>query len=226
VYFNAAVEKIVMHERYAEVVSSQGSWRATDVVVAVPPRQRLRIAIEPPLPLEQQRLCQSYRMGRLMKAVARYELPFWQQSGLSGNAILADGPINLVFDVSTSQGAGLLAFIGGEHLDALSQLSEAEQREQVLSAMARAFGEQALAPREFITQNWVDEPWTDGAPTGYLAPGALMRFRDALSAPHHAISWAGTELPGYWTGYMEGAVRSGERAAAAVIARARTSAVS
>lgn len=226
VYFDAAVEKIDMHGAYAEITTTQGVWRAADVIVAVPPPQRLNFAIEPPLPLEQRQLCEVYRMGRLMKVVVRYERAFWQQAGLSGNTILADGPINLLFDVSTPHGAGILAFIGGEHLDVFSQLSEAEQREQVLSTLVRAFGEQARTPRELISQNWVDEPWSGGAPTGYLAPGALMRYRDALSAPHHSIIWAGTELPGYWTGYMEGAVRSGERAAAAVIGRARSSLVS
>lgn len=221
--YASAVEKIIVQDRYVEALTAQGVWRAADVVVAVPPPQRLNMRIEPPLPLEQQRVCEAYQMGRLMKVVMRYDTAFWQAAGLSGNAILADGPINLVFDVSTPTGAGLLAFIGGEHLDRFAALSEAEQRAQVLAAMVRAFGEQALRPRECVMQNWVNEPWTGGAPTGYLAPGALMRYRDALSTSHHGIHWAGTELLGYWTGYMEGAVRSGERAAAQVIGRATTS---
>ena len=32
------------------------------------------------------------------------------------------------------------------------------------------------------------------------------------------IHWAGTETSTYWTGYMDGAVRAGERAAAEALA--------
>lgn len=225
-FFEAAVSHITMIDDRVEVTSKHGVWHAAQVIVAIPPPQRLHMQIEPPLPHEQRQLCTAYRMGRLMKVVVRYDTAFWQQAGLSGNAILADGPINLLFDVSTANGAGILAFIGGAQLDAFSRCSADQQREQVLAALTRAFGEQARQPREFISQNWVDEPWTGGAPTGYLGPGELMRYREALSAPHRAIVWAGTELPGYWTGYMEGAVRSGERAAAIVIGRASAGALS
>jgi monoamine oxidase len=31
------------------------------------------------------------------------------------------------------------------------------------------------------------------------------------------VHWAGTETAGYWNGYMDGAVRSGERAAREVL---------
>ena len=51
-----------------------------------------------------------------------------------------------------------------------------------------------------------------------LGPGTLIDFGIALRPPVGRIHWAGTETSTYWNGYMDGAVRSGERAAAEVLA--------
>ena len=48
--------------------------------------------------------------------------------------------------------------------------------------------------------------------------GTLVDFGPALRTPVGRIHWAGTETSDYWSGYMDGAVRSGERAAREVLA--------
>ena len=45
------------------------------------------------------------------------------------------------------------------------------------------------------------------------AVGALTTYGPHLKAPIGRIHWAGTETSDYWNGYMDGAVRSGERTA-------------
>jgi monoamine oxidase len=47
----------------------------------------------------------------------------------------------------------------------------------------------------------------------------LLDYGPALRDPCGRIHWAGTETSTIWAGYMDGAVRSGERAAAEVVAR-------
>ena len=52
-------------------------------------------------------------------------------------------------------------------------------------------------------------------------PGRRARcyaYGARLRQPVGRIHWAGTETSDYWNGYMDGAVRSGERAAAEVLA--------
>src|SRR5204863_525603 len=50
------------------------------------------------------------------------------------------------------------------------------------------------------------------------APGMLTQYGAALREPVGRVHWAGTETATEWCGYMEGAVASGERAAAEVLA--------
>ena len=58
-----------------------------------------------------------------------------------------------------------------------------------------------------------------GSPTAFTPPAALTRYGSALTKPVGKIHWAGSETATYWRGYMDGAVRSGERAAKEVLAR-------
>jgi hypothetical protein len=49
-------------------------------------------------------------------------------------------------------------------------------------------------------------------------PGALLEYGTALRTPIDLLHWAGTETATRWSGYMDGAVESGQRAAAEVVA--------
>ena len=61
------------------------------------------------------------------------------------------------------------------------------------------------------------ETWTRGCPVGIPGLGQFAAHGAALRKPVGRIHWAGTETSNYWAGYMDGAVRSGERAAAEVL---------
>ena len=90
-------------------------------------------------------------------------------------------------------------------------------RRAVIENFVACFGEAARSPREWYVADWAQEEWTRGCPTSIAPPGLLTAYGSALTAPVGRIHWAGTESAGYWTGYMDGAVRSGERAAAQVL---------
>ena len=67
--------------------------------------------------------------------------------------------------------------------------------------------------------NWSNEAWTRGCYGGYLPPGVLLDYGPAIRTPVGRVHWAGTETATYWLGYMDGAIRSGERAAKEVAAK-------
>ena len=79
------------------------------------------------------------------------------------------------------------------------------------------FGPQAANPKQYIEAAWKGETWTRGCPVGIPGLGQLAARGQALTAPVGRIHWAGTETSNYWCGYMDGAVRSGERAAVEVL---------
>jgi monoamine oxidase len=111
----------------------------------------------------------------------------------------------------------LIGFIGGQHARTWDTLDLAGRRQVTLDSFAAYFGPQAAQPREYIEGRWTNELWSRGDPVGFAPPGVLVGFGTALRTPVGRIHWAGTETADYWIGYMDGAVRSGQRAAEEVL---------
>ncbi len=149
-----------------------------------------------------------------MKCDAVYRKPFWRADGLNGFGINDSGAARAVFDNSPEgrrprRAAGLRRRSTWRKY---GRLPLAQRRKAVLEGFAAMFGEQALHPIDYTEQDWTKERWTTGGPTAIHAPGSLVKYGSAIREPFGRVHWAGTETSTYWSGYMDGAVRSGERA--------------
>lgn len=191
--------------------------RAGSVVVAVPPTLAGRIAYDPPLPPQRDQLTQRLPMGAVVKCHAVYDEPFWRADGLSGSATSDIGPVRVVFDNSPPDGTPgvLLGFLEG---GTARRVPPTERRAQVLGVFTRLFGPRAATPMQWLEQSWADEPWSRGGYGGSLTPGTWTQLGAALREPVGRIVWAGAETAMRWNGYMDGAVRSGQAAAARLLA--------
>lgn len=215
----AAAFRIEQSSDGAMVHTERGAVRCRSVVVATPPPLVLDIDWYPQLPARRHTLLANLKMGRLMKADAVYPTPFWRDAGLSGSGTADHGATRAVFDNSPPDGSVgvLLAFVGGSTLDTYGAQSAAARRQAVLKGFARIVGKRALQPIEYTERDWTHEQWTRGGPVGVMAPGTLTAFGSAIREPFARTHWAGSETSTYWNGYMDGAVRAGERAAAEVL---------
>ena len=75
----------------------------------------------------------------------------------------------------------------------------------------------SAAATGFFETFWSGDEWARGCPVGIPSTGALLAYGPWLRQPAGRIHWAGTETSNYWNGYMDGAVRSGERASGEVL---------
>lgn len=217
VVLDACVRRIDRHGSGVTVTSDQGQAEAGFVIVAIPPAHRAGIEFDPPLPPEYTELTRHWPQGRLTKAYAAYETPFWRAKGFSGQALLDNGPVFITFDVSpNADGPGvLLGFVDPRAFDSLP----AEQRRRdALRCFASLYGEEALNPLDYTDFRWGTEEFAPGGPTAAVPPGSWTKYGKVLRRPVGPIHWAGTETADEWTGYFDGAVRSGQRAAAEVAA--------
>ena len=219
VVLDAPARRIETNGDGVEVHGDARSWRGADVVIAMAPVLAARLVYDPPLPARHDELAQRFPMGATIKAHVIYRDAFWRTEGFSGEAVLTSGPVSVVFDSSNRDGSvpALLAFAVGRGARELGSLSEDARRAEVLKALVSCFGPRAGEPTMYLDKDWSADPWTRGCPTGYMAPGVLTAFGSVLRQPVGPIHWAGTERATEWTGYMEGAVRSGERAAAEIL---------
>ncbi len=194
---------------------------ARQVVVAIPPTLAGRIDYDPLLPAQRDQLTQRLGQGFLTKVTAIYDRPFWREKGLTGTALSPDGPISATFDDSPPGGRPgvVFGFVGGDDARRFASTPKGERRQQALNQLSGFFGTEALSPRGYLETSWAEERWTRGCPVGIAGPGTLLAYGDRLRAPVGRIHWAGTETATFWNGYMDGAVRSGERVAAEILGR-------
>jgi monoamine oxidase len=214
------VRGIVQTGAGAVVYADGLTVKARRVVVAVPPTLAGRIDYSPGLPGLRDQLTQRMPMGSLIKTIAVYNEPFWRGQGLNGQVTADQGPVKVCFDASPASGRPgvMLGFVDGEDARTLSGRPIAERRRQVLADYARYFGAQALSARKYIDMPWDNDVWSRGCPVCVMPTGVMTSYGRALRAPVGRIHWAGTETSAVWNGYMDGAVRSGERAAKEVLA--------
>jgi monoamine oxidase len=216
VVLQAPVRRIAQAGGAVTVTTADGrAWQGRRAVVAIPPPLAVEIDWDPLLPAEHDSLRRRMPLGTLAKCEAIYDTPFWRADGLSGQALKLDGTVPAMFDNTPPDGRPgvLMGFMGGRAWRTWQTRSAGDRRQAVLDDFAAAFGSKARSPIDYFEQDWVEERWTRGGPTSVLAPGTLVDFGRALTQPVGAVHWAGTETAGYWNGYMDGAISSGERAA-------------
>ena len=223
--FDTRVTEIRHSARGVEIVHPGGTVSADRVVITVPPALASRLRYTPSLPAQRDHLTQRMPMGACIKIHCVYARPFWRHEGLSGLAVSDQPPVGLIYDNSPPAGTPgiLVAFIEGDEAKRWSDRSQDARRDAVLDLLAKFFGREAAAPREYIEQSWLEEEFSRGAYAAFMIPGAWTSLGPAMRAPIGRIHWAGTETATRWNGYIDGALRSGERVAAE-IARASCSA--
>lgn len=217
---HSPVRKIAQHRHRVTVYSDRVTVHAKRAIVAIPPALAARIDYEPILPFERDQLTQRYGQGTLTKVAAVYDAPFWRSAGLTGTAVDTGGPVTATFDDSPPSGnpGVIFGFVGGDNARTYNAMYPSSRRAAVLDQFARFFGSPARQARDYFETSWSGEQWTRGCPVGIPSMGTLLAYGSRLRAPVGSIHWAGTETSDYWNGYMDGAVRSGERAAAEVMA--------
>lgn len=219
VVLSAPVSHITQQGGSVTVVSAQGTFRAKRCIVAIPPALAGRITYDPLLPGRRDQLTQRMPMGNTVKVLATYKTAFWRERGYSGEVVSTTGPLSVVFDNTSHDGKVpmLLGFVVAKHARGWSEKPAEERRKLIVDSLVRYFGTEAADIQELVEQDWSTEAYSRGCPVGVLGPGSYDTCGDALREPCGSIHWAGTETATEWTGYLEGAIQAGERAAQEVL---------
>jgi monoamine oxidase len=196
-----------------------GSVEAKRAIVAVPIPLAGRIVFSPALPGHRAQMLQRVAPGATAKVHVIYKSPFWRQKGSNGRVMNDIGPLTFAFDNSPPSGdkGVIVGFAEADDARRYARLGKDQRRRASIECLTRFFGPEAANPIDYVETIWADEEWTRGCYGGNFPPGAWTRFGSIMREPFGLIHWAGTETSPVWMNYMEGAVRSGERAASEVV---------
>jgi monoamine oxidase len=186
----------------------------------VPPPALRAVAFDPPLSSEVAAMISELDLGHALKVSTQYDRRFWLSEGLSGFTI-TDLPFGVGWDATDSLPGGaerpgvLTQFVTGDAARSGAALSDRTRITSFQQQLDVVYPEGKVQETGIATTvAWADERYTGG---GYavFSPGQMTRFWPLLRQAHGAIWFAG-EHTETLAGYMESAVRSGHRVAAAI----------
>lgn len=215
------VRRVRWNQDGATVETDTLEVAAGHVIFAGPPTLMGAIEFAPSLPTARAKITQHWPQGLVIKVGMVYDTPFWRDKGLSGGSLDHSSWISETADSSAppehSRMGVLTGFIYTDQALEAMAVPAPERRARILREVAARFGDEALTPVRVVEMNWSTQVWTRGCYGGYLAPGATWAFKSAVRDPVGPLHWAGTETSPIWPTFIEGALRSGERAAAEAI---------
>ncbi|MGZ4576872.1 MAG: flavin monoamine oxidase family protein [Mycobacterium sp.] len=217
-HLSQPVRQIAQDADGVTVTAADLTVRARRVIVAIPLAIASSIVYEPMLPVDRALLHQRMPSGAVIKASIIYDEPFWRADGFSGQSSSPGSPATLTIDACTDTGTpGVMCVITeGPAARRLTKLVEAERKAALIGELVDRFGDKARTPQEYHEQNWTIERYSGGGMISHAPTGVLTEFGYTLREPCGRIHWAGTESSAIMCGWIDGAIRSGERAAAEV----------
>ena len=221
VRLDAPVRSISQRRDHVEVAADGVTVAAKHVVVTIPPVLVLEIAFDPPLPDDRETLYRNDIAGPETKTLIVYDEPFWRDEGFNGQSSEPGSVSETTLDSSPAAGGvGVIAsFTFGPVAEKVDTMHPDERRRAVIDKLTARFGSRAASPRDFVETAWFNEEWTRGCSMAHMTRGTLTRYGHLLREPFGRIHWAGTETSTISHGAIDGAVRSGERAAAEILDR-------
>ncbi|GEM_PF-6467048 len=189
----------------------------THLIVAVPFSVLRKITFTPELPMKTAQVIAQQRNTSVTRTFLQFKERVWEDMGLNGAADTDQQVMGIYPGVPTKSSRGILeSYTAGEFARQLAALPELERVQVVLEQMDRVIpGVARLYEKKYASVCWDKEPWAFGAYAFYEKGEMSTLYPNAATAVER-IHFAGdhtTPQPGW----MDSAIRSGERAAREVM---------
>jgi monoamine oxidase len=200
------------NQQSVTVTTSRRRLQADHVVLACSLVPLRRVAFAPALPAPLGRAIDELGYGTVTKTAVQFAKRAWP----AGYAT-TEGVSQRIYEPTVDQSgeAGvLMSYVGGEGGRQLASRSE-DERLTLIEDDMRAVHRITAPSLGGFSRAWSAHPRYGGSYAVYR-PGQVTEFWDVLRRPHGRV-WLAGEHTATWTGYLEGAVESGECVAEAIL---------
>lgn len=193
-------------------------WVVDHVICTLPPPVLARLDVAPAFSAARRAAIAAIGATSLTRVLLQTRTRFWRAEGLPASAV-TDLPVKWVWEATATQSGvrGILdAHVVGADARRLATLPPSGRVGQVLAHLERVYPGAAAQVDATASVDWDAEPWARGA-YAWFRPGQLTSSLRALTGPEGCIHLAGEHVSSA-SGWMQGAIESGLRAARDVLA--------
>ncbi len=217
-------ENIKLEKRVTDIVQSRGIvtvaagndlYKADACICTAPVPSLRKIKFDPPLPAAHTAAAEKLGYARIIKNSVLFDERFWKAENFS---MVTDTTSHYYFHSTQNQPGkqGILtAYAVGDKADVLASQDDMRRQTIVARDLIDYSWSAPNLSRGIASYAWQRDEFTKGAYAIY-GPGEWFGLKPILARPHLKVLFAGEHIAD-WQGFMEGAVESGEAAAAALI---------
>ncbi|MNQ67027.1 Flavin-dependent L-tryptophan oxidase RebO precursor [compost metagenome] len=212
---NARVSAIVQEKDSVTVKVGGTGYSADYVVLAVPLPALDRISLAPSLSALQLRALKDINYGWRDQMLLKFKKPVWGKSRLSGEVYSDQGLGMLWVEPALKGGANLLINLSGDNARLMQAFGDRQLIDQVLIRFDKLYPGAREQFKGFELRRYGKDALAGGAYLAY-GPGEISRYWRLWEQPLGRVVFAGEHTDALYPGTLEGALRSGQRAAAQI----------
>lgn len=213
---NAPVTAIVQDKDGVTVKVGAVGYRADYLVMAVPLRALAKIQMTPGLDNQHMAAIKGTNYGWRDQILLKFKQPVWEsRARMSGEIFSNTGLGMLWIEPALKGGANVVINLSGDNARLLQAFGDKQMADQVLIRLHAFYPKARGAFTGYEVKRYSADPGTGGAYLAY-GPGQISKYWRLWERPLQRISFAGEHTDALYPGTLEGALRSGQRAAGQV----------
>ncbi|KAB0497558.1 flavin monoamine oxidase family protein [Pseudomonas vancouverensis] len=213
---NSPVSAIVQDKDGVSVKVDNVAYQADYVVLAVPLRALNKIAMTPALDAQHLAAIKGTNYGWRDQIMLKFKTPVWESKARMSGEIFSNAGLGMLWiEPALKGGANVVINLSGDNARVMQAFGDKQMVDQVLIRLHAFYPQARGAFTGYEIRRYSTDPSTGGA---YLAfgPGQISKFWRLWERPIQRVTFAGEHTDTLYPGTLEGALRTGQRAASQV----------
>ncbi|TWC16659.1 MULTISPECIES: flavin monoamine oxidase family protein [unclassified Pseudomonas] len=191
-------------------------YQADYVVLAVPLRALNKIQLTPALDAQHLGAIKGTNYGWRDQIMLKFKTPVWDSKARMSGEIFSNAGLGMMWiEPAVKGGANVIINLSGDSARVMQAFGDKQMVDQVLIRLHTFYPQARGAFTGYEIRRYSTDPSTGGS---YLAfgPGQISKYWRLWEKPLQRIAFAGEHTDALYPGTLEGALRSGQRAASQV----------
>ncbi|MBF6035007.1 flavin monoamine oxidase family protein [Pseudomonas sp. P155] len=213
---NSPVSAITQDKDGVTVKVGSVGYQADYVVLAVPLRALNKIALTPALDAQHLAAIKGTNYGWRDQIMLKFKTPVWESKARMSGEIYSNTGLGMLWiEPALKGGANVVINLSGDNARVMQAFGDKQMVDQVLIRLHAFYPQARGSFTGYEIRRYSTDPSMGGA---YLAfgPGQISKFWRLWERPLQRVTFAGEHTDTLYPGTLEGALRTGQRAASQV----------
>ncbi|WP_342649901.1 flavin monoamine oxidase family protein [Pseudomonas sp. REB1044] len=213
---HSPVTAIVQDKDGVTVKVGAVGYQADYLVLAVPLRALAKIQMTPGLDAQHMAALKGTNYGWRDQLLLKFKNPVWESRARMSGEIFSNAGLGMLWvEPALKGGANLVINLSGDNARLLQAFGDKQMVDQVLIRLHAFYPQARGAFTGYEVKRYSADPGTGGAYLAY-GPGQISKYWRLWERPMQRVTFAGEHTDALYPGTLEGALRSGQRAAGQV----------